>query len=61
MTAHLLVSVLALPISASLPLVFPASAKRTFLKMHIYQSDGMISHFNGMKNHAYWVCARINK
>lgn len=29
--------------------------------MHIYQSDGMISHFNGMKKHAYWVCTRINK
>ncbi|WP_222837024.1 hypothetical protein, partial [Enterobacter roggenkampii] len=43
------------------PASLSVSTKPTFLKMHNYQSNGMISHFNGMKNHAYWICTRINK
>nr|MBM9570519.1 hypothetical protein [Citrobacter sedlakii] len=44
-----------------IPMAGAPAPKPTFLKMHNYQSNGMISHFNGMKNHAYWICTRINK
>ncbi|WP_445435684.1 hypothetical protein, partial [Citrobacter amalonaticus] len=55
---------MAYPVPPILPVATPValiSPKPTFLKMHNYQSNGMISHFNGMKNHAYWICPRINK
>ncbi|WP_320718572.1 hypothetical protein, partial [Enterobacter vonholyi] len=38
-----------------------APPKPRFSKMRVYPLNGMISGFDGEKDHAYWIHTRVNK